>query len=69
MRRVIENQDIRSLERELKSQYVRYQLAIKDGALDSIVAEVISRIAQLEGKIETMKKENENEKEMTLAYS
>ena len=65
MRRIIENLDIKSLERELSSQYFRYQLAIKDGALDSIIAEVISRIAELEDKIEKLR----NTREMPLAYS
>jgi hypothetical protein len=59
MRRIIESQDIRSLERELKSQRFRYHLAIKDGALDSIVAEVISKIAELEDKIEKMRESRE----------
>ena len=65
MRRIVENLDIKSLERELNSQHFRYQLAIKDGALDSIVAEVISRIAELEDKIEKLR----SPREMPLAYS
>jgi uncharacterized small protein (DUF1192 family) len=63
MRRIIENLDIKSLERELKSQYFRYQLAIKDGALDSIVAEVNRRIAELEEKIQRLREPRE------VAYS
>ena len=59
MRRANENQDIRALERELNVLQFRYHLAIKDGALDSIVAEVTSRIAELEEKIERLKKANE----------
>jgi hypothetical protein len=65
MRRMIENLDLNSLERELRAQHFRHQLAIKDGALDSIVAEVISRIAELEDKIEKLR----NTREMPLAYS
>ena len=65
MRRIIENLDINSLERELNSQYFRYQLAIKDGALDSIITEVISRIAELEEKIEKLR----DPREVPLAYS
>jgi hypothetical protein len=65
MRRIKEYQDITSLERELNSQQFRYHLAIKDGALDSIVAEVISKIAELEEKIEELR----ITREMPLEYS
>jgi hypothetical protein len=65
MRRIIENLDIKSLEIELRAQHFRYQLAIKDGALDSIVADVLSRIAELEGKIEKLR----DTREMPIAYS
>lgn len=59
MRRTNENQDIRALERELNALQFRYHLAIKDGALHSIVADVTSRIAELEEKIERLKNANE----------
>jgi len=54
-----EKVDIKSLERELTNQYVRYQLALKDGAVGSVVADVIGRIAQLEEKIRQVKGESE----------
>jgi hypothetical protein len=52
-----EKVDIRFLERELTNQYVRYQLAIKDGAVGSVLADVIGKIAQLEEKIRQVKGE------------
>src|SRR3954465_7925720 len=54
-----EKVDIKSLERELTNQYVRYQLALKDGAVGSVLADVIGRIAQLEEKIRQVKGESE----------
>jgi hypothetical protein len=54
-----EKVDIKSLERELTNQYVRYQLAIKDGAVGSVLADVLGRIAQLEEKIRQVKGESE----------
>ena len=59
MRREIEYHDLVSLERELRNQRVRYQLAIKDGAVGSVMSEVILRIAKLEEKIQKLREEEE----------
>ena len=58
-----ENQilDLRSLEIELRNQNFRYQLALKDGAVGSVVADVILRIASLEEKIQSLKREEQQE--------
>jgi hypothetical protein len=55
MKREIEYHDLLSLERELKNQSFRYQLALKDGAVGSVIAEVILKIAKLEEKIERLR--------------
>jgi len=65
MKREVESRDIKTLERELLNQHFRYGLAIKDGAVDSIMSEVIFRIAYLEDRIQQLK----NEKESELSYS
>ena len=57
MKREIEYHDLYSLERELRNQNFRYQLALKDGAVGSVIAEVILRIAKLEEKIEKLRSE------------
>ena len=49
-----ETLDLTTLQRELKTQNFRYQLALKDGAVDSIIAEVIFRIASLEKRIQKL---------------
>ena len=59
MRREIEYHDLVSLERELRNQKVRYQLAIKDGAVGSVISEVIVKIAKLEEKIQKLRQEEE----------
>ena len=64
MKREIEYHDLVSLERELRNQNVRYQLAIKDGAVGSVVSEVILKIAKLEEKIQALKQEEK----LHLAY-
>ena len=65
MKREVESRDIKTLERELLKQHFRYQLAIKDGAVDSVMSEVLFRIAYLEDRIQQLK----NEKEIELSYS
>jgi len=65
MKREVEIRDIKTLERELLNQHFRYRLAIKDGAVDSVMSEVIFRIAYLEDRIQQLK----NEKESELSYS
>ena len=65
MKREVESRDIKTLERELLKQHFRYQLAIKDGAVDSVMSEVLFRIAYLEDRIQQLK----NEKESELSYS
>jgi len=52
-----ESLDLTTLQRELNTQNFRYQLALKDGAVDSIIAEVIFRIASLEKKIQKLTQE------------
>ena len=64
MKREIEYHDLVSLERELRNQNVRYQLAIKDGAVGSVISEVILKIAKLEEKIRALKQEES----LQLAY-
>jgi hypothetical protein len=59
MKREIEYHDLDSLERELRNQNFRYQLALKDGAVGSIIAEVVHKIAKLEEKIEKLRREEE----------
>jgi len=61
-----ENQilDLRSLEIELRNQNFRYQLALKDGAVGSVVADVILRIASLEEKIQSLKREEQQQLQM-----
>ena len=59
MKREVEYHDLLSLERELKNQSFRYQLALKDGAVGSVIAEVVHKIAKLEEKIEKLRKEEE----------
>ena len=60
MKRENEMLDIKSLERELMTQSYRYQLALKDGAVDSIVAEVIRRISFLEERIQQLKPDHKS---------
>ena len=59
MKREGEYHDLLSVERELKNQSLRYQLALKDGAVGSVIAEVVHKIAKLEEKIEKLRKEEE----------
>jgi len=59
MKREIEYHDLYSLERELRNQNFRYQLALKDGAVGSVITEVILKIATLEEKIKKLKREEE----------
>ena len=65
MKREVESRDIKTLERELLNLNFRYQLAIKDGAVDSVMSEVIFRIAYLEERIQNLKIETA----MELSYS
>ena len=57
MKRENESLDLKSLERELTTQTFRYQLALKDGAVDSIIKEVNYQIASLEKKIQKLTQE------------
>ena len=65
MKRENEKPDLNVLERELLNLHYRYQLAIKDGAVESILADVYFRIAYLEEKIQNLKNELHSE----LSYS
>jgi hypothetical protein len=53
MRHEETNREIDQIEAELRNAYYRYQLALKDGAVSSIVKEVIDRITDLERKLQT----------------
>jgi hypothetical protein len=64
MKRETQILDLRSLEIELRNQNFRYQLALKDGAVGSVVADVILRIASLEEKIQSLKREEQQQLQM-----
>jgi hypothetical protein len=69
MKKEKEIRDVTMLERELTTQNVRYQLALKDGAVDSIVAETIRAIASLEEKIQEMREYKGREALPIRSYS
>jgi hypothetical protein len=46
-----ERPDIRQLEEELRNAHYRYKLALRDGAVDSIVREIVGRILWLEEEL------------------
>jgi len=48
MDRIQINRQIEDLEAELIRENYRYQLALKDGAVDSIVKDVVGKIHELE---------------------
>jgi len=65
MNRENEKPELNILERELLNLNFRYELAIKDGAVESILADVYFRIAYLEEKIQNLRKESQTK----LSYS
>ena len=50
-----EKREIEILETRLRNEEYRYQLALKDGALNSIVIEIIERINSLERELRLKK--------------
>ena len=55
MDRQSRNREIESLEAQLKKESYRYQLALKDGAVTSIVREVANKITHLEEELKLKK--------------
>jgi hypothetical protein len=55
MERLNRNREIETLEAQLRKESYRYQLALKDGAVNSIVREVINRISHLEEELRLKK--------------
>ena len=58
--------EIQRLETELSNQTFRYHLAIKDGAVTSVINEVLKKIYELEKEINQYRDWNEStEREIT----
>jgi len=55
MERQNRNREIETLEAQLRKESYRYQLALKDGAVTSIVREVINKISHLEEELKLKK--------------
>ena len=55
MERLNRNREIETLEAQLRKESYRYQLALKDGAVNSIVREVINKISHLEEELRLKK--------------
>ena len=55
MERQNRNREIETLEAQLRKESFRYQLALKDGAVNSIVREVVNRINHLEEELKLKK--------------
>jgi len=55
MERQNRNRDIETLEAQLRKESYRYQLALKDGAVNSIVREVVNKINHLEEELKLKK--------------
>ena len=51
MERTNRNREIETLEAQLRKESYRYQLALKDGAVNSIVREVVNKINHLEEEL------------------
>ena len=47
--------EIETLEAQLRKESYRYQLALKDGAVNSIVREVVNKISHLEEELKLKK--------------
>jgi hypothetical protein len=62
MEREIRDQEVETLEAELRKESYRYQLALKDGAVTSIVRDVIQKITFLEEEL----KERKSQKKAAL---
>ena len=55
MERLSRNREIETLEAQLRKESYRYQLALKDGAVNSIVREVVNKINHLEEELKLKK--------------
>ena len=55
MERQTKNREIETLEAQLRKESYRYQLALKDGAVSSIVREVVNKISHLEEELKLRK--------------
>ena len=55
MERQKRNREIETLEAQLRKESYRYQLALKDGAVNSIVREVVNTINHLEEELKLKK--------------
>ena len=55
MRNEETNREIDQIELKLRNEYYRYKLALKDGAVDSILTEVIKTINLLEGQLQNLR--------------
>jgi len=55
MERLTRNREIETLEAQLRKESYRYQLALKDGAVNSIVREVVNKINHLEEELKLKK--------------
>ena len=55
MERQNRNREIETLEAQLRKESYRYQLALKDGAVNSIVREVVNTINHLEEELKLKK--------------
>jgi hypothetical protein len=55
MERTNRNREIETLEAQLRKESYRYQLALKDGAVNSIVREVVNKINHLEEELKLKK--------------
>jgi len=55
MERLNRKREIETLEAQLRKESYRYQLALKDGAVNSIVREVVNRISHLEEELRLKK--------------
>ena len=55
MERQTKNREIETLEAQLRRESYRYKLALKDGAVSSIVREVVNKISHLEEELRQRK--------------
>lgn len=62
MEREKKDQEVETLEAELRKESYRYQLALKDGAVTSIIRDVIQKITSLEEEL----KERKSQKKAAL---
>ena len=62
MEREKRDHEVETLEAELRKESYRYQLALKDGAVNSIVRDVIQKITSLEEEL----KERKSQKKAAL---